>query len=154
MTDTIDRRNDDVVASRDDRARTLDSLHDVERLAGAAGVARPSEWRDDILSALEGLAISLQGQYERSASEEGLLMRLIEDAPRLEGAVRALHRRQGELIERVDDLHQRLADLTRTPDVAAVRSEIGDMTSEIRELRAWETDIVYEAYAFDLGTGD
>jgi hypothetical protein len=154
MTDTIDRRDDEVAISRGDRARTLDSLHEVERLACAPGPPRPSEWRDDILSALEGLTDTLQDQFERSASEQGLLVRLIEEDPRLEPAVRDLHRRQGALIEQIDDLHQRLADLTRTPDVSSVRSEIAEIAAEIRELRAWETDIVYEAYSFDLGTGD
>jgi hypothetical protein len=45
-------------------------------------------------------------------------------------------------------------ELTHPVDVASVRSQIGEMTAEIRELRARETDIVYDAYAFDLGTGD
>ena len=58
------------------------------------------------------------------------------------------------LLEEVDDLSQSLADLTRPLNVAAVRGRIGEMTGELRELRAWETDLVYDAYSFDLGTGD
>lgn len=153
MTDTIDGRDGEVAVSRSDRARTLDSLHEVERLASAPGAPRPNEWRDDILAALEGLADSLQVQYERSASEDGLLVSLLEEAPQLEPAVTDLHRRQRALVERVDDMHQRLADLSRTPDVNSVRAEIAELTAEMRDLRAWETDIVYEAVAFDLGTG-
>lgn len=154
MTDTIDRRDGEVAVSRNDRARTLDSLHEVERLACAPGVPRPQEWRDDILAALEGLADSLQVQYERSASEDGLLVSLLEEAPQLKPAVTELHQRQKALVEAIDDMHQRLADLSRTPDVNAVRAEIAELTAEMRELRAWETDIVYEAVAFDLGVGD
>lgn len=39
--------------------------------------------------------------------------------------------------------------------IAAVRGRIGEMAGELpRELRAWETDLVYDAYAFDPGTGN
>lgn len=155
MNVTADDRNQtDIDRSRSDRARSLESLHAVERQAGAAGPARPNEWRDDLLTVLDDLASSLHDQYEGSASEEGLLSRVVEEAPHLQSSVNELRKRQASLIEEIDDLRRSLADLTRTPDVDAVRSRVADMTAEIRELRAWETDIVYDAYAVDLGIGD
>lgn len=154
MTEAKERQSTDVHQSRSDRARTLESLHSVERHAAAPGPGRANEWRDDLLAVLADLGSSLQDQYQRSSSEDGLLRRVVDEAPRLEPAVRDLHRRQSELIEEVDDLQQSLADLSHVPDVDVVRSRIAEMTAEIRELRAWETDIVYDAYAFDLGTGD
>ncbi len=153
MTDTNDRR-EEVAASRGDRVRSLVALHRVERHAGAAGPSRPDEWRDDLLMALDDLVSSLHHQYARSSGEDGLLYRVAMEAPHLETAVDELRQSQARLIDEIDDLRQSLADLTRPFDVAAVRSRIGDMTTEIRELRAWETDIVYDAYAFDLGTSD
>lgn len=149
-----DDRHDDIALSRVDRARSLESLHVVERQAGAAGPSRPDEWRDDLLFALDDLASSLHDQFSRSASDDGLLARVAEDAPHLTPAIEELQGRHSGLLEEVDDLRQSLADLTRPPDVAAVRNRIGEMTAELRELRAWETDLVYDAYAFDLGTGD
>jgi len=153
MTNTGDRP-DDIAVSRADRARSLESLHVVESHAGAAGPSRPDEWRDDLLFALDELATSLHDQFSRSASDDGLLARVAQDAPRLTSAIEELRDRHSGLLEEVDDLRQTLADLTRTVDVAAVRGRIGEMTGELRELRAWETDLVYDAYAFDLGTGD
>lgn len=149
-----DDRHQDVARSRSDRARSLASLHEVERHAGAAGPSRPNEWRDDVLMALDDLASSLHDQYERSAEEDGLLSHVVRDAPHLAPGVQELRRRQSELIDEIDELRRTLSDLTRTVDVAAVRERLGELTREIRELRAWETDIVYDAYAFDLGTGD
>lgn len=52
------------------------------------------------------------------------------------------------------NLRQALSDLSRTIDVGDTRSRVSELTAEIRELRAWEVDLVYEAYSFDLGTGD
>ena len=153
MTQSNDRPND-VTRSQGDRARSLDALHAVEQHAGAAGPARPNEWRDDLIIALDELLSSLHDQYTHSAAEDGLLSRVTLEAPHLEPAVKELRRRHAELMDELDGIRHSLADLTRSVDVASVRSKIGEMTAEILELRAWETDIVYDAYAFDLGTGD
>ena len=153
MTDAYAKRGD-VALSRSDRARSLDSLHAVEQYAGAAGPSRPDEWRDDLLLALDDLSSSLYEQFARSASEDGLLASVSEDAPHLTPAITELRQRQSALLEEVDDLRQFLADLTRPVDVDAIRSRVAEITAEVRELRAWETDLVYDAYTFDLGTGD
>ena len=143
-----------VIQSKEDRARTLDALHRVERLSGAAGPSRPNEWRDDLLIALDGLASSLYDQFERSAGDDGLLSSLTIEAPNLAPSVRQLRQSQSELLEALDDLRQDLSDLARTVDVPEVRRRVGEMTRKIRELRAWEVDLVYEALDLDLGTGD
>lgn len=153
MTNTESSERD-VALSRRDRARSLDMLHEVERQAGAAGPARPDEWRDDLLLSLDALASSLHDQFDRSSGEDGLLTRVVSDAAHLASSVEDLRRRQLELIAEIDDLRQSLSDLSRTIDVGDIRSRVRELTGEIRELRAWEVDIVYEAYSFDLGTGD
>ena len=154
MTAADDRRQTNFDRVRRDRARSLESLHAVEKHAGAAGPARPNEWRDDLLAVLDDLASSLHDQYERSSSEEGLLPQILEEAPHLQPSVDELRERQTSLIGEIDDLRRSLAHLTRTPDVDSVRSRVAEMTAEIRELRAWETDLVYDAYAVDIGAGD
>lgn len=145
---------DHVARSREDRARSLDALHRVERLAGAAGPSRAHGWRDDLLIALDDLASSLYDQFERSAGDHGLLASLTIDAPNLAPSVEQLRRSQSDLLAALDDLRQELSDLARTVDVADVRRRVGDLTRQIRELRAWEVDLVYEALDLDLGTGD
>jgi len=154
MADTDDMRRPQVEDTRRDRARSLSSLHEVERLAGAAGPTRPHEWRDDLLMAIEELSTSLHDQYERSGGDDGLLARVVVETPHLSNSVAELRRTQSKVSDELDHLRQSLTDLSRTVDVAAVRRKVADLTAQIRELRAWETDIVYEAYDFDLGTGD
>jgi hypothetical protein len=43
---------------------------------------------------------------------------------------------RGDRARSLDGLRHSLADLTRPVDIASVRSKIGVMTAEIRELRA------------------
>lgn len=143
-----------VANSRTDRARSLDSLHDVERMASAPGPPRPEEWRDDLLLALEGLAASLVEQYERSSGPESLLADIVESAPHLASAVTELRAQQAGVGRRLDELRYQLADLTRPIDVPEIRDEISSIAGQVHDLRAWETDLVYEAYSVDLGVGD
>jgi len=143
-----------VAQTREDRARSLDFLHRVERLAGAAGAGRANEWRDDLLMALDDLASSLYDQFERSAGTEGLLTSLTIEAPNLAPSVDRLRQAQTDLLTSLDDLRQDLSDLARAVDVAEVRTTVSELTMTIRELRAWEVDLVYEALDLDLGTGD
>lgn len=143
-----------VTQSRDDRARSLGSIHQVERLAGTAWLNRPGEWRDDLLIALDDLASSLYDQFRRSAGDDGLLAQLLIEAPNLAPSVNRLWPAQSELLAELDHLRQNLSDLARTADVEEVRRRVSELTRAIRELRAWEVDLVYEALDLDLGTGD
>lgn len=151
---TADNHQSHVTQSRGDRARSLRSTHQVEGLAGAAGLNRPSEWRDDLLIALDDLASSLYDQFRRSAGDDGLLAQLIIEAPNLAPSVNQLRPAQSTLLAELDDLRQDLSDLARTVDVAEVRRRVNELTRQIRELRAWEVDLVYETLGLDLGTGD
>ena len=65
----------------------------------------------------------------------------------------SLRGRQGDLIEDFDLLGRRLGDFGRTPDVRSLRASLARLTGEVRELRAWESDLVHEAYYVDLGEG-
>jgi hypothetical protein len=153
MTDSISEQGNSVATSRGDRARSLDSLHDVERRASAAGPRRPDEWRHDLLKALDGLGDSLHEQFATSAGANSLLSSVVEESPHLESSVSELRRRQVALGDRIDELRRELGDHVRDVDVGGVRHEVAQITAEIRELRAWEADLVYEAYSVDLGVG-
>ncbi|HEU4895493.1 MAG TPA: hypothetical protein VFT85_06620, partial [Acidimicrobiia bacterium] len=103
---TVSSNQSHVTRSKEDRARSLDSLHRLERLAGAAGPGRPNEWRDDLVIALDGLASSLYDQFQRSAGDDGLLASLEVEAPNLAPSVNQLRQAQSELLASLDDLRQ------------------------------------------------
>jgi hypothetical protein len=142
-----------LATSRSDRARSLDSVHEVERRAGSPGPPRPDEWRHDLLEAVVDLSDSLHEQYLTSSGEQGLLSQVVREMPHLDRSVTELRERQSALAGRLDDLRAKLGDHTRDISIDEVRHEVASLTAEMRELRAWEADVVYEAYSVDLGVG-
>lgn len=143
-----------VQGSRHDRAQSLDAMHEVERLASSPAPGRPDAWRDDLLVALEELGASIHEQRATSGSEGSLLSELMAEAPRLASSVEEVLQREQAVAERIDSLSRLLADFTRPIEVDEIREELAHITREIRDIRAWETDLVYEAYSVDLGVGD
>jgi ATP phosphoribosyltransferase regulatory subunit HisZ len=123
-------------------------------LAGAPAPQRPEAWRDDLLSVLEELGASFHEQHRSSGRRDSLLSEVKAEAPHLLASVNELLEREGRLAEEIDGLVRVLADVSRLMPVDGVRKQLADIALELRELRAWETDIVYEAYAVDLGVGD
>lgn len=153
MTDSSSGQRQAVATSRSNRARSLDSLHEVEQRASAAGPNRPDEWRHDLLLSLDGLADSLHEQIATSAGESSLLSQIVDEAPHLEATIADLRERQTALADQIDDLRSQLGHHFRDIDVGEVRAQVAAITAEMRELRAWEADVVYEAYSVDLGVG-
>lgn len=76
------------------------------------------------------------------------------EAPHLVSSIEELLMREHRLANDIDEMARTIADLSRPINVEAIRSDLAEMTRELRDLRAWETDIVYEAYSVDLGIGD
>lgn len=143
-----------LAGSRRDRATSLDALHEVERLASAPAPGRAESWRDDLLGALEELGASIHEQRSASGAAGSLLSDVMAEAPRLTSSVEELLAREQDVADRIDGLISRLADLTRPVPVGEIREHLAGITREIRDLRAWETDLVYETYSVDLGVGD
>lgn len=140
-----------LAASRTDRASSIGALQDLEEMSTSAGPSRPDAWRDDVLGAIDELIINLQHQYQGSFAEDSLLSQVASDSPHLAGSVEALCSRQTDIIEDLDGIRTQLADYSRTPDVASMRAALAGITAAIREFRAWEADLVHEAYYVDLG---
>ena len=140
--------------SRRDRASSLDAMHEVERLASAPAPGRPEAWRDDLLGALEELGASIHEQRSASGAAGSLLSDLMAESPWLTPSVEELLEREQQVAERIDRLTRLLADLSRPLPIREIREELAGITREVRDLRAWETDLVYEAYSVDLGVGD
>lgn len=139
--------------SQHDGAQSLDSLHLVERMASAPGPKRPDAWRDDLLGALQELGADLHAQQQDSLGRRSLLSDIKIEAPHLVSSIDELLEREDRLADDIDELERTMADLSRPLDVERLRAELAELTRELRELRAWETDIVYEVYSVDLGIG-
>ena len=141
-----------LTTKRADRARSLDALQHVERRAGAAGPGRTDVWLDDLRAA----ACELEVALTREQSEDTELFHDIERAePRLRNRIVQLRRQYRSLTDAVREVRRVLDDSEPDcADVADLRRNLDQLATELRYLRARETDLVYEAYTVDLGTGD
>jgi uncharacterized protein YhaN len=153
---TTDEPQTSVDTSRADRGRSLDALHALELHAGRAAPGREREWLREIRDAVNTLERALGIQEQNSVPDEGVLSAIERDEPRLRRRVQELRQRYREIQDDLAALHRQLAivDTTDMIDVADIRQMLERLANELRYQRARETDIVYEAYAVDIGEGD
>jgi chromosome segregation ATPase len=141
-----------LTTKRADRARSLDALQQVERRAGAAGPGRADVWLDELRASAYELEVALT----REQSDDAELFNDIERAePRLHNRIVQLRRQYRSLTDAMRDV-RKVLDRSEpdTIDVADLRRNLDQLATELRYLRARETDLVYEAYTVDLGAGD
>jgi hypothetical protein len=155
---TSNRANEpsNVDTSRTDRERSLDALHALELHAGSAGPGREHDWLNEVRSAITTLERALIIQEGNSAPGEGLLSAIEQDAPRLQGRVKELRQRYRAVQDDITALSRQLDPIKPADnvDITDIRQKLERIASELRYQRARETDLVYEAYAVDLGEGD
>jgi uncharacterized protein involved in copper resistance len=145
-----------LVASRADRERSLDALHLLELHAGSAAPGREHEWLTGLRTAITTLEHALGQQQGNTAPDESLLSTIEREQPRLQRRIRELRQRYRAIHDDVANLSEQLdaTDNTDTIDVTDIRQRLERLANELRYQRARETDLVYEAYAVDLGEGD
>jgi hypothetical protein len=145
-----------VDTSRVDRERSLDALQALEIFAGRAAPGREVDWLADMDGAIGALERALTIQAANSNPDEGLLSAIERDEPRLRSRVAELRQRYGAVNDDVAALSRQVhaRGETDTIDVTDIRQSLERIAAELRYQRARETDLVYEAYAVDLGEGD
>jgi len=155
---TSNRANEqsNVNTSRADRERSLEALHALELHAGSAAPGREHDWLNEVHNAVATLERALTIQEGNSAPGEGLLSAIEQDAPRLQRRVTELRQRYRAVQDDVTALSRQLDTIKPADmiDIADIRQKLERIASELRYQRARETDLVYEAYAVDLGEGD
>ncbi len=123
---------------RDALARLEDEL---------ASPSASKEWRVDVGAALAGLRAAFAAHIEAVESDEGLLADIAEDVPRLTNVVELLERDHVEISQKIDDL----VDSLGTVEIASIREQSLDLMRAVVLHRQRGSDLVYEAYATDIG---
>jgi len=146
----------DIELSQVDRQRSLDALHLLETSAGDASPGREQDWATGVRAAVAELDTALTLQAHNAAPDASLLSAVERDEPRLRHRVQELRQRYQAIHRGVTTLRQQLDAITNLDhiDVADLRQQLQQLANELRYQRARETDLVYEAYAVDLGGGD
>jgi hypothetical protein len=122
----------------------------VRRFARAASApADEPAWTRRLRSRLAALRGQLTEHIVVTEGPGGLYAELLEHAPRLTRPVAGLVADHEALLTRVDALADRLHQPSAGPE--AVRRGAGELLAALAEHRQRGADLLYEAYATDLG---
>ena len=137
-----------LAAARRHRAELLQAIQSFERaLAVPAG---DPAWRDGVAERLGSLRAAFAGHVVVTEGADGLYAEVLDHAPRLSRAVHILIREHAALAAAMDGL-QRQISIGRRPSIEEVRGWASDLLRELSRHRQRGADLVYEAYATDIG---
>jgi Hemerythrin HHE cation binding domain len=136
-----------LAAARRHRAELLQAIQSFERsLAVPAG---DPAWRDRVAARLGALRAAFAEHVVVTEGADGLYAEVLNHAPRLSRAVHVLIREHAALAAAMDAL-QRQVSVGR-PSIEEVRGWASDLLRELSRHRQRGADLVYEAYATDIG---
>jgi hypothetical protein len=133
--------------ARRQRAALLHTIQGFEQALAAP--AREPGWRERLARRLAGLRDQLTEHIVITEGPDGLYAALLADAPRLSRQVTALVADHDRLLARIDTLARRV--VRPSYPVVAARDGAGQLLSHLSRHRQVGADLVYEAYATDIG---
>ena len=110
--------------------------------------AEPETWPDHLRAMLRPLQEAFAAHRAVTEGDDGLYAEVVFDAPRLAGAVDGLvaeHDAIGSAMERL------AADASVGADADVLRRDALEVLDELAQHRQRDSDLVYEAYATDIG---
>lgn len=146
------RRTDAVGAARERRSDLRNALLDVEAALAAPEPGRSAAWAAGARRALERLREAFDAHVLGAEAPDGLFEDVIARAPRLANQVRRVADEHPAISAALDAA---LAMLDHDPvDAEALRAAAVDVLSRMARHRQHGADLVYEAYAVDIGGSD
>ena len=138
-----------VAQVRERRGSLHSALVEVEQAIAAAAAGRTQEWSTRVRAALERLERRVDAHIEATEGPEGLFEDVVQRSPRL---ARACER----LIAEHEEIRARLAAAMDSLDGEAgpARDAVMSLLALLARHRQRGADLVYEAYAVDLGGSD
>lgn len=129
----------------------------VERTLATPVPGRVSPWAAEVHDALVDLAATFERHIAATEGAHGLFGQVLAAAPRLEGAVDRLRLEHQELSVTLASGLRALRTLERDAREEAageVRERLTEALARLSRHRQGGADLVYEAYAVDIGVGD
>jgi hypothetical protein len=136
-------------ALRRQRAELRQSMSALE-LALAAPAPSGQRWAERVNVALVELSADFREHIDFTEGDEGLYVDILTTAPRLSGAVDHLTQEHREIISLVDELLA-VTSASVSNEVARVRGLGTALLGVLVSHRQRGSDLVYEAYEFDMG---
>jgi len=145
MTGPLTTDTSSLAAARRHRMELLAAIQGFERAIAAP--ARDPRWRELVTERLRALREAFGEHVVVTEGPEGLYAELLAHAPRLASGVDTLVREHGQVLAALDRLYQRVS----TMDIERIRAKASDRLLQLARHRQRGADLVYEAYATDIG---
>lgn len=133
------------------RAELRESMRALEDALAAPVTADQAHWAQRVHVALMEVAGDLRTHIEVTEGRNGLYRELLKTSPRLSGAVARLTHEHVLIGGQVDKLLARLAGPDVVEDVDRVRGLGTALLGRLVRHRQQGSDLVFEAYEFDIG---
>jgi hypothetical protein len=136
---------------RQRRAELLDSVRAVEQALAAPAPGREARWAERVHVALVELDADFGEHMNITEGPGGLYQGLLGTAPRLAGKVARLTREHALIADHLTDLLARAGTADVGEHVGEVREQATGMLAQLLHHRQHGSDLVFEAYAVDIG---
>jgi hypothetical protein len=133
------------------RAELRESMSALEGALAAPAAGDPARWTQRVDVALVELAGDFREHIEITEGPNGLYRDLLTSSPRLSEPVASLTREHVLICGQVDDLMARVAQSGAVEDVDGVRDLGTALLGTLVRHRQRGSDLVFEAYEFDIG---
>ena len=124
-------------------------LIDLERAIAAAAPGREPAWTAQVRAQLDRVGTAFADHIAATEGPDGLFDQVRRRSPRLDGHCRRLADEHGMIATKLADVRAAL-----DKDTAAVRTAVVELLGQLVRHRQGGADLVYEAYAVDIGGSD
>ena len=133
------------------RAELFESMGALRQALDARTPGRLETWSEWVEVALSELSADLRAHIAITEGPGGLHRDVVEVAPRLCHAVARLARDHVQISAMLDRLSSQAGDVATVEDVAEVRNVGAALLERLARHRRRGADLVFEAYATDIG---
>lgn len=137
---------------RRQRAQLRESISALESALAAPATADAARWAQRVHVALVELSGDFREHVAATEGPNGLYAELSQTSPRLAGSIRALVEDHATIRSHLEDLLARALAPEEGPP--AIRTQGTDLLGHLVRHRQRGSDLVFEAYEFDVGDGD
>lgn len=138
---------------REQRERLANAADDLEQaITSASGDAET--WREQVGDALGELDAALANHVEMTESDDGLYADILSTTPRLTNPINRLIHEHVDLKHRVATLGSLLDHDPAELQVDLIRDQAFELLAHISLHRSRGAELIFESYAFDIGSSE
>lgn len=141
----------DLDVLRQRRSELRQAIAGLEAATAAPAPGRVPEWTDEVRVHLDQVSADFTRHIAVTEGPGGFHQDLVTASPRLAGKVARLAREHGSIAAKIDDAQAALDGVTSDDDVELVRGRITEVLALLVRHRQHGGDLVWEAFAYDLG---